>query len=242
MLSVAWSTSLQAINWAESNGIVRASVQWESEYIFRGIKQGGGTLIPSAGVSLFGFYADAEWFQPIQHKNDPTQWNGYLGYRTEVSPFFFPNSVPDLALEAGMVYRHYSDSSISNSREFYAGLEFQGLGTSLLLSHFYPRFHLLYDIDRFNGTLTAQGSIGYDLYLDTDWPIWLYFEPFFGWSNPSIGEKWFFYGIQADLKYAILPGLVASAGVRYSGKSVNNVYLGEDSSHIWWGTSVRFEF
>ncbi len=236
------AVSLHGLNWAESGGTVRASAQFESEYMFRGIKQGGATFIPSAGVSLFGFYGDVEWFQPIQHKHDPNQLNAYIGYRTELLPFFVPDAIPDLSFEVGMVYRTYPDSSISSSREFYAGIEFQGLGNWTFLSRLYPRFHILYDIDRFDGILTLNGSIGYSLYLDTDIPVWFYFEPFLGWSRPKLGDPWFYYGIQADVKYVVIPGLVASAGVRYSGKSEKNLYIGEDSNHVWWGGSLRFEF
>lgn len=234
-LSVCMFCSVPAVlaepEWTEDLSL-SAILSFESEYVFRGQKQGGESFQPSveAGypVGPGDLYAGIWASQDIS--GDPSdEVDFYGGYRLPLTPIF--------ALSAGLTYYWYPDDGSVPSRE---EEPFVGISADLPLSpslFAYYNFALeqmlvelsVGDYVRLAGNTFLEGGLVLGLGRAGDSNS----DEVPGKSREDFG----YYLSYLNLVYDLNEISSVSLGVRYSGRWDDSF-----SDFLYWGASVSFGF
>lgn len=226
---IALAASTASVAFGELS--VSGTFAYESAYVFRGKQLDEAAFQPSVDIAMP--VMDGEFYAGIWHSNgfQPGNTGGeevdfYAGFAYDVTDMF--------SVDAGLTYYMYPDSGgDADTTEM-----FFGVAADVLLS---PAVYIYYDFTL--EALTFEGSVGYSLdlaeYAGVEGAS-LDLGAYLGnTSNDSANNGYTYWGLTADLVYALNENVSTSLGGRYAG---NNDDVNGDDSHLWFGASVGFSY
>ncbi len=240
---------------------VSASVGYESAYVFRGEKLAGHSICPEVEFAYpiydFDIYAGAWYSSPVR---------GDAGGLEELDLYAGVNYyLGALRLDVGYIYYWYPSTSVQAAGDITRDMEvYFGacLDTSAYLGvNINPSVYYWY-----NWILkqqTVEISLGHEFPVG-EWTfgnekLTLPVSIYGGYSSagrkngdnggPDEGVSYFYYGVRADLAYALTDYCTVSGGIRYSyrnggneGDVVDHYGLLGREHNFWFGGSVSFGF
>lgn len=209
-----------------------ATLDFESEYVFRGTKLAGTSFQPSleAGLPIAAgdLYVGAWDTQEIDG-DTYDEVNFYAGYALPITDVF--------SIDVGGTYYWFPNDGFNPNREKELYI---GASADVMLE---PALYVYYNFTF--EQLLFEGSIGHTFML-TDF-AGLELGGYLGSADAqdANGDQaagkpdngYWYFGGSADLVYAINEVASASVGVRYS-----NLQDGPTDENFWWGASVSFGF
>ena len=243
-----------------SNLKVAASVGFESEYVFRGVKYAGYSVQPKVELAYpvagFDVYAGAWMNAPVQSNKNSA---GDLQNLQEID--FYTGaaySYEMITVDMGYTYYWYTAETDGKNREneVYAGFTFdtasflEGVNVNPSIYYFY-NFQTQQHV--------VETSVGYEFtagsYLGVDgltMPLraycgWLSSDRFNGdqTMGPDLNASYMYYGASADVAYAFNEYCTISAGVRFSqhfNRHGEARELQGSEKRLWYGVKVDFGF
>jgi hypothetical protein len=247
--AAASTSSSSWFNTADFSG--KASVGFESEYLYRGKALAFDTIVTSVegayklynGSLYAGILNHDSAYSPSTGASALSESDFYVGYKLPVYQKF--------SADVGYTYYWYQNSAATPDRrnEIYAGVVYSGL-------YINPAAYIYYDFNDEAVTGEVSGKYSFDLAK-------------YGWANTALdlgayvggtsiddvtgGQAitknsggYVYYGVTADLVYSFNKTTAASVGVRYGGSSNNggtdiSVAHPEENS-IYWGTKLTAGF
>lgn len=238
---------------------VSAAVGYESEYVFRGEKRSGHAIQPKVEFSYplyaLDLYAGAWYSSPIKgtKMGEANELDAYIG-----AVYYYR----ELRVDVGYIYYWYPDSDsylISGDMEVYGGVSFD-TASYLFGINVSPSFYYFY-----NWTLEQhvfELSLGYAFpvggwLLDNDrftMPVRVYGGYLTAGKKDDgklggQGCNYWYYGVSADLAYAVTEYCTISGGVRFSQRgggegpqSDGSYELSGREKNFWFGGKVDFGF
>lgn len=184
-------------------------VTYATNYVFRGIQLGDGTLHPSIEGSVDDFYAGVWFATPLENRNSE-------GWSDEVDFYagYTPSLSDTIALDIGATYFTYPNSD--NTFELFTGMNFDLGGVT-------PGVYVYRDLDL--ETWTYQGNIGYSIPLESMGAS-LDLSASLGWVNPDHDQDYSYWGASAVIPYQLAENATASVGIHYAS---NDLDTGEDN-------------
>lgn len=238
---------------------VSAAVGYESEYVFRGEKRSGHAIQPKVEFSYplyaLDLYAGAWYSSPIKGTSvgEMSELDAYVG-----AVYYYK----DMRVDVGYIYYWYPDSAsslISGDMEVYGGISFD-TASYMFGVNLSPSFYYFY-----NWTLEQhvfEMSLGYAFPVG-EW-IWNYgsitlpVRVYGGYLTAGKkddgklggqGCNYWYYGVSADVAYAVTEYCTISAGVRFSQRgggegpqSDGSYELMGREKNFWFGGKVDFGF
>ncbi len=202
---------------------VETDFAFESEYSFRGEKLDGPSLQPGVEIGINDGYIGTWLSMPLDRQ--PISGNEvdfYAGWVFAVSE--------TVDLDVGYTYYWYPQAGGSD-REPYAGVTFDTL--------LEPAVYFFYETE--GEVLTVEGSIGYEYDLSGagfEGHV-LDLGAYAGYVTND--EDYFYYGLSANLVYALSDAASFSVGPRFAGNSDGGVVAGPQQQ-LWWGTAVSVAY
>jgi uncharacterized protein (TIGR02001 family) len=189
-------------------------VTYATEYIFRGVQLGDGTLHPSIEGSSDDFYAGI-WFATPLEKRNSAGWSDevdvYAGYTPALSD--------TVSLDLGVGYYTYPSSD--NTMEPFVGANFDLGGVT-------PGIYVYRDLDL--DTWTYQANVGYSVPLESMGAS-LDLSASLGYVDPDDGDSYSYWGASAVIPYKLADNATVSVGLHYAS---NDLVFAEDN--FFYGT------
>lgn len=133
---------------AQDEVVISASIDYVTEYVFRGYSLAEGAIQPGVEVSYGGLYGGIWYSAPVENEDlylDETDF--YAGYGFDIAE--------GVSGDVGVTHYAYSGSQYDGTTEIYGGLSFD--------QPFSPSVYGYYDFDL--EIFTVEGSGGYS------WPL-----------------------------------------------------------------------
>ncbi len=220
--------------------IVTTEVGFASEYVFRGVKEAGPTIMPSveiqsaggaAGDLYLGGWASTPARQGEGLNNGENEVNVYAGFDAELQHGLF--------LDLGTVYYHFPrPGSREDTVEPYLGLRYEQIADSAFTAGTY----LYYDIDK---SFTVEALLEYSVPFEGGIPASLDLGGFAGYVDEDrlAEEDLLYYGLYAKVPYRLNDVTTFTAGVRYEGRRDWEVDgLEEDRDFLFWTAAFTMSF
>ncbi len=216
------------------------TVGFESEYIFRGIKEAGASINPEVDMAYdlgkgFSVYAGV-WANTPVDSNIENEIDVYTGVAYEFKNFTF-----DLGYLA-YLYSDNDNGENPNSHEIKFAVSYD---TVDLLGEFNvsPTVALYYDFTL--GVYTLEGGVTYSAPVtkwiaDRNWGS-IDLAAVYGWATPANHGGYTYAALSADAVVAVNEYCNLSVGIRYSyahNVDVANRY----QDRVWFGTSMTVGF
>ncbi len=199
---------------------------FESEYSFRGSKLGGPSMQPGMEIGVKDAYFGTWMSMPLSRGPGAgdNEVDFYVGY------VFTLNEMVEL--DIGYTYYWYPEGG--SDREPFIGAAFD-----VFLD---PALYLFYETESETFTLELSGGYAFDLEemglagfeLDLGAYVGLI-------ADTDEEEEWVYYGLSADIVYALNEVTSFSIGARFAGNS-DDALGGEPQHQLWWGTAVSMAF
>ncbi|NHK28011.1 hypothetical protein FF098_008855 [Parvularcula flava] len=205
---------------------VSASIDYVSQYVFRGVGLAEGAIQPGIELSYGGLYGGVWYSAPVEddfYYLEETDY--YIGYGFALSE--------SISADVGVTSYTYSDG-FDSTTEIYGGLSFDTVA-------FAPAVYAYYDFDL--EAFTLEGSGGYS------WPLGeatsLDFGAALGFVEPDEGDGYQYGSVGLALSQAFSESVSGYAGVNagYSSEDtfIDDIENGEfDSTGIWAGIGLSF--
>ena len=198
---------------------ISTAIDFETEYIFRGLQLADESIMPSIDFAYDSFYFGIWSAQPIT-KNQDNEIDFYGGVGFDLSE--------GVSVDFGATLYYYPETPGDNETiEIYGGFSFDVPVA--------PSVYLYYDFDL--DTFTLEGSVGHSVPLNEDASFDL--GAHVGWVNPKGGDSAIYYGATADISYAFSENASGSIGVRASGNDFAGV---TKDSNFWIGMTFSAGF
>lgn len=209
---------------------VETEFAFESEYSFRGSKLGGPSLQPGMEIGVKDAYFGTWMSMPLNRGRimggaEENEVDFYAGY------VFALNDMVEL--DIGYTYYWFPDGG-GSEREPYIGAAFD-----VFLD---PAIYLFYETEGEIFTAELSGGYAFDLEeiglagFELDLGAYLGFI-----ADTDESEDYFYYGLSADVVYALNEVTTFSIGPRLAGNSDDDLG-GEPQQQLWWGTAVSMAF
>jgi len=198
--------------------------EWDTSYVFRGVKLADETFMPAVDISYGGFYAGIWTALPVTNTAD-NEIDYYAGYTFEGSDI--------ISYDVGVTHYYYPDKggSEDGTIEAYFGVSFE---TTLS-----PSFYAYYDFDL--EAWTFEGAVGHSIEVAEKTTVEL--SGWLGYVEPDVGSGYYYYGVGAGVAYAFSDSVSASATLYYSGSEEDWTFNGEtDDKELWVALAVTAGF
>ncbi len=223
-------TALQARDYE-----VTTEVGFASEYVFRGVKEAGPTILPSVEIQSVGAPAGdlylGGWASTPARGDGENEVNVYAGFDAELQHGLF--------LDLGAVYYHFPQPGLhEDTVEPYIGLRYEEIADSAFTAGAY----VYYDIDK---SFTMEGLLEYSVPFEGGVPASLDLGAFVGYVDEDriFEEDHLYYGVYAAIPYRLSEVTTLSAGVRYEGRADWEVPgMEEDRDFLFWTAAVTASF
>lgn len=211
------ATNKSPMAWMD-NLSLKSSVGFESEYVYRGKNLAHNVTIWTLQGS-YKLYKGNLYAGTIGYNGTSatyTEQDIYVGYKMPIDEKF--------SLDVGYTYYWYPNQSlaptIDRTNEVYAGVMYNGLYVN-------PAAYIYYDIDLEQIIVELSGKYSWDLakygWANTSFDVGGYV----GWLNSDdtngsqvdagASNGYTYWGVTADLVYALTKNASVSAGLRYVG-------------------------
>ncbi len=233
LASAVGCTALHAEDYA-----IITEVGFASEYLFRGVKEAGPTIMPSVDIRSQGSPAGelylGGWAATPARARIPgaeNEVNVYAGFDAELQHNFF--------VDLGATYFHFPMAGLrEDTVEPYLGIRLEEIADTWLTAAGY----IYYDIDK---SFTAEAFLEYKAPFGGEIPASLDLGLFVGFTDEDrrFEEDYFYYGVSAAVPYRLSEVSTLSAGVHYVGRnSLDDTILESDRDFLYWTTSVTMSF
>lgn len=253
-------------SWA-SNLMLKGSVGYESEYVYRGMKTAQEVILPEVEMAYctecWKAYVGGWGVVPVENSNFKTvrQANPYIGATFNLTDIFY--------LDVGYTYYWYLNNqgyqflrhNVNRQNEIHAAI----IGDVILspafrvfynwnLNQWVIQGDLKHSFDLF--CLTGLRGLCLDFYFDA---AWVHASKFNGDQRPpgvpKHHNRYWFFDVKFDLTYWFCQYISLSVGPRFTyntdglspwyatttqGYSAN--VLGNHHHMLWWGARIGFQF
>jgi uncharacterized protein (TIGR02001 family) len=230
-----------------SNLDIKASstVAYESEYVFRGIKQYEQAVQPSLDISTPVYEGDAYigyWGSFAGSNTDTKAYSendAYIGYTQSLSDMY--------TMDTGYTHYMYEDLAQDTWDEIYLGFsaDYMDLSPSIYgywnfaLEGFVVETSIGKTLDTSSYVSNTSIDLGAHLGLNTT-----------GDANGddvagTADDSYTYWGLTSDVVYALNDVASAKLGVRYGGNNnskVGGLNVDPQEDLFWWGVSTTFGF
>ncbi len=217
---------------AQASLSVTSSFGYESEYVFRGVQFADAIITPSVDVAYGDFYAGLWFAVPVENSGAyVNEMDLYVGYSKAITSL--------VTIDVGLT-RYAYDNTFTSFLDKDNTLEgFFGVSLDTILS---PSLYGYYDFDL--QVYTVEAKIGHSITVSDKVSVDL------GLSGGYARDDYYdyaFYGVTADLSYAINDSSKFGVGLRYSGSDDYGIYgsatnIKLEKSMFWYGLSFSTGF
>ncbi len=245
LASAVGCTALQAEDY-----IIVTEVKFASEYLFRGVKEAGPTIMPSveiqsdgaaagdlylggwASTPARGTGAEAAMVDGVPAFPSENEVNVYAGFDAELQHGLF--------VDLGAVYYHFPQQGTRDDTvEPYLGLRYEQIADSLFTAGTY----FYYDIDK---SFTIEGLLEYSMPFGGEVPATLDLGGFGGYVDEDrlFEENHLYYGLYAEIPYRLSEVATFTAGLRYEGRANLEVSddFEEERDFLFWTAAFTMAF
>lgn len=217
----------------------RASLGWESEYVFRGIQASKYVFQPGAEFGVDDFYAGIEGTLSVEDDYSHLhEVDFYGGVRHDVDDL--------ISIDVGGILYYFPDVRDElPGQDQVTGEVLTGVGLQLAGE---PWLYFYYDVR--SEDFTIEGTLSHEIPLDEVWGVELNAAGGHAWVRD--GKPWapsnvnyFYTRIGADLTHAVDENQTVSVGGRYSANGLGDgvrAAHGINGANLWWGARYTAEF
>ncbi len=222
---------------------VTGEFEYRSEYVFRGDKFGGHTVLPSLelrsqGLHFGDFYGGGTVITPLRGRGSPddgtlngNELNFYTGLDAELRPNVF--------LDIGGNFYVFPQMGTQDSVEPFVGLRAEEIGgTGLGVNGYF-----FWDIER---SAVFEVGADYGIPLDPAGHTSLELSGTIGWVDETriLEEDQFYYGVSVTLPYRLSEVTTARVGGHFDGRFDGDGQAGRSTSRefLYWAASVDMAF
>ncbi len=218
--------------------IVSTEAVFSSEYVFRGVKEAGPTVMPAVEIQSRGnpggdMYLGA-WAAMPARGDFENEVNAYAGFDAELQHNFF--------VDIGAAYYHFPMRGPANilddTIEPYLGLRMEEIADSFFSGGGY----VFYDIDK---SFTVEGFVEYSQPFEGGIPATLDLGAFLGYTDEDrrFEEDHTYYGAYATIPYQLNEVATLTAGVHYMGRSgLDNTPIDSSRDFVYWTAGLNLQY